>query len=189
MGKDLSQQWTLFYWKEFPAKSNHLCVYVSIFSILSIEVYIFFYYNGIIKLFALLTTYMSSPVGHVRFNVNSNVDFLDFILDFRWCICLIQKFYQVHAKTKSRDRVDNFEKFAHLTENIFKSIMLSLVSTLMLFCAYIICMYFIHGEIIPILNLFFPGIDEKTLIAYVLLNLYQLFVCLSVAFVWVHLSF
>ena len=82
----------------------------------------------------------------------------------------------MNAKSKSRDLAEYFEKFATFTEFLFRWMIIVFVMGPFLFMLFPIYKYFTDGELIPIMPLFFPGIDEKTIIGYVVLNLYLLLI-------------
>lgn len=80
--------------------------------------------------------------------------------DFHWTICLIQDLYKIHAKTKSRELAEYFEKFAVFTEILFKIMIIAFVSCTMTFFLYPFYMYFIKGELMPMMPLYLPFVNE-----------------------------
>lgn len=95
---------------------------------------------------------------------------------FHWTISLIHDLYKIHSNTKSRDLAEYFDKFACFTEILFKLMMVGFVVSAFVFMLYPIYMYFVEGELIPIIPLYLPFLDEKTIIGFILLNLYLLVV-------------
>lgn len=99
--------------------------------------------------------------------------------DFHYAVCKIQDLYKINAKSKSRELAQYFEKFATFTEFLFKSMIIVFVLGPFLFMLFPIYKYFTDGELIPIMPLFAPFIDEKTCIGYIVLNLYLLLISVT----------
>lgn len=98
--------------------------------------------------------------------------------DFHWTIHLIQDLYNIHAKNKSRELAAYFDKFALFTEILFKAMIISFASVTSTFFVYPFYMYFVKGELMPIMPLYLPFVDESTCIGYIALNVYQFLCCI-----------
>lgn len=102
--------------------------------------------------------------------------------DFHWTICLIQDLYKIHAKTKSRELAVYFEKFAVFTEILFKIMIIAFLSSTVTFFLYPFYMYFIKGELMPMMPLYLPFVNESTIIGFIIINSYQ-FLCAVISVV------
>lgn len=100
--------------------------------------------------------------------------------DFHWTINLIQNLYKIHAKTKSHDMANYFDKFALFTEILFKAMILSFALCTATFLLYPFYLYFVEGELLPMMPLYLPGINVSTFIGFIILNFYQL-LCASIS--------
>lgn len=96
--------------------------------------------------------------------------------DFYWTISLIQDIYTCHSKTKSREISEYFEKFASFTELLFKLMLGGFGISPFAFILYPVYMYFVNDELITIIPLYLPGIDETTVVGFIILNLYLLLI-------------
>lgn len=152
------------------------------------EIYTFRNYDTITKIFAILCFLTGTQVSIfstslVRRNMNifipqgvSKMYNAKHAEDFHVTIHLIQDLYRINAKTESPDLAKYFEKFAVFTEVLFKLIMISFSSCSVTFLLYPFYIYFLKGELMPLMPLYLPGIDETTIIGYIILNCY-LFLC------------
>lgn len=100
--------------------------------------------------------------------------------DFYWTIHLIQDLYKNHAETDSRDLAEYFNKFSQFTELLLKVMIIVFLTCTAAFPSYSFYMYFVKGELMPIMPLYLPGLDETTIIGFILLNLYH-FICATIS--------
>lgn len=94
--------------------------------------------------------------------------------DFQWTISFILDLYKINSKIQSRDRFEYFQKISSFTEILFKVVISTIACSFFVFLFYPIYMYFFQGQLIPIVPLFLPGIDENTLIGYTVVTIYHL---------------
>lgn len=76
-------------------------------------------------------------------------------------------------KSQSTDRIVYFEKFAFYTEMLFKVMLTLYILSVFTFLPYPIFMYLFRKEVVTMLGLYMPGIDETTLVGYTFLTIYQ----------------
>lgn len=92
-----------------------------------------------------------------------------YIDDLQGTIRSIQNLYKIHSKTKSIERIEYFEKFAFVTEVLFKGMTIVYISSTFTFYFYPVYMYLYENEIVPIIPLYLPAIDENQFTGYVIL--------------------
>lgn len=78
--------------------------------------------------------------------------------------------------TKSKERLEYFANFAFATEMIFKVMATLYLLSVFTFFPYPLYMYYFENEVVPLIPLFLPGIDETTFAGYVLISCYQVVV-------------
>lgn len=88
-------------------------------------------------------------------------------------ITSIQKLYKVHINTEYRTRLEFLNKCAFITEIVFQLMCSTYILAILAFFMLPIVVYVFTGELIPIAPIYFPGIDENTVIGYVLLLFYH----------------
>lgn len=103
-----------------------------------------------------------------------------YVEDFQWLINFIQNLYKIHIKTKSKERLEYFQMFSVNTEILFKMILILYVLSTFTFLPYPIYMYLFKNEIVTMLPLHMPGVDETTFAGYISLSAYH-FVSLFLA--------
>lgn len=81
----------------------------------------------------------------------------------------IGRLYKIHIINESQERVEYFRLFAFITECLFKFMITVYMLTGFLFFPYPLYMYYVKGEVIPLMDLYIPGIDETTFIGYIAL--------------------
>lgn len=97
-----------------------------------------------------------------------------YVDDLQWLIRFIQNLYKIHQKTKSKDRISYFNKFAFATEVLFKVITTLYILSVFTFFPYPIYMYFFKNEVVTIIPVYVPGIDDTQFSGYVFLCCYQI---------------
>lgn len=96
-----------------------------------------------------------------------------YIDKFHWLIQFIENLYKIHIKTESLERSRYFNTFSLFTEYFFKGFIVIYVSTFAIILAYPLYINIARNELVPILEIFIPGIDETTRSGYIILTLYQ----------------
>lgn len=91
-----------------------------------------------------------------------------------WMINYLYDIYKVNAATKDRRRASLFNRFAFYTEIIFKCGSLLYFLSAVTYLVYPFYVYFFEGEIITLVPLYAPAIDEKTLSGFIILTCYHL---------------
>lgn len=99
-----------------------------------------------------------------------------YIDDLRWTINCIHKLFNVHKTSKSPERLDFFRKFALFTEIFFKAMTTTYISFIFVFPGYLVYVYLVKGEWVPVLPIYIPGVDESTLTGYMILVAFQIIV-------------
>lgn len=99
-----------------------------------------------------------------------------YVEDLQWIIRFIQKLYRVHIKTKSRERLEYFSKFAFGTEVFFKVIATLYLLSVFTFFPYPLYMYYFKNEVVTIIPMYLPGVDETQWSGYILLSAYQILI-------------
>lgn len=105
----------------------------------------------------------------MKLNNLRNVD------EMQWLMYFLEKLYKIHSKSKSSDRIECFGQFARFTEILFKSLAFVYASSRLTFLLEPIVAYFTQHELVPIVPLFIPAIDETTVIGYIFVSIYQIY--------------
>lgn len=100
-----------------------------------------------------------------------NIQYVD---NIQWVIYFIRDIYKEHITTESVERAEYFRKFALFTEYFFKFLVLMYFSLIFVVLTYPGFMYFTQHELVPIMPLYIPGIDENTIIGYIIITIYHL---------------
>lgn len=80
----------------------------------------------------------------------------------------------MHITTKSPDRIEYFRKCALFTEFLFKFVVGAYFSSILFFLAMPIFIYLTTNEMVPMMPLFLPIIDETTTVGYTILTIYHI---------------
>lgn len=99
-----------------------------------------------------------------------------YVDDLQWIIRFIQNLYKIHSKSKSKERIEYFTNFAFATEVLFKIMTTLYILSVFTFFPYPIYMYFFESQIVTIIPVYLPGIDEKTLVGYIIQNSFQIII-------------
>lgn len=97
---------------------------------------------------------------------------ITYVDDLQWIIRFIQNLYRIHVNTKSPERKEYFANFALATEIMFKVMTPVYISSAFIFLLYPLYMYFFENELVPILPLYLPFVDQSTVTGYIILNTY-----------------
>lgn len=108
-----------------------------------------------------------------------NIHYVD---DIQWVIYFIQDIYRAHITTTSPERREYFRKFAMITDYMFKIILFMYLSTVSTCFMYPFLVYFTQNEVVPIMPLFIPGINENTTFGFIILTIYHIFMILLASF-------
>lgn len=84
--------------------------------------------------------------------------------NLQWVTQFLLHIYKVHITTQSIERKKYFQQFSQFTELLFKALILMYAGSTCMFFVFPIYVYFSKKELIPMLPLFAPGLDEKTTI-------------------------
>lgn len=103
-----------------------------------------------------------------------------YVEDFQWLIYFVQNLYEIHIKTKSKERQAYFRKFSFYTEVLFKILLTLYVLSVFTFLPYPIYMYLFKNEVVTLFPLYMPGVDETSFLGYIFLSSFQ-FVSLFLA--------
>lgn len=82
--------------------------------------------------------------------------------------------YKVNAATKCQQRASLFNRFAFYTEVVFKCGTALYLLSISSYFLYPIYTYLFKGEVIVVLSIYFPGIDETTTEGYIFLLCYHI---------------
>lgn len=94
----------------------------------------------------------------------------------------IRNLYKVHITAESSERVEYFKKCALYTEYLFIGMTILYISATFSFLIYPLYMYFFENEIVPILPIYLPYVDENTHYGYIILTSFQASAFLMVLF-------
>lgn len=86
----------------------------------------------------------------------------------------LYEIYKVNAATKCQQRASLFNRFAFYTEVVFKCGTALYVVSISSYFLYPIYTYLFKGEVIVVLSIYFPGIDETTREGYIFLLCYHI---------------
>lgn len=86
----------------------------------------------------------------------------------------LYEIYKVNAATKCQKRTSLFNRFAFYTEVVFKCGTLLYLLSISSYFLYPIYMYLFKGEVIVVLSIYFPGVDETTTGGYIFLLCYHI---------------
>lgn len=137
-----------------------IAVQVNLFRHIVFKLYLFSWILCIIYLYLLLQCIVK--LYHIRY-----------VEDLQWIIRFIQNLYEIHTKTKSPERKEYFNNFAMATELLFKVITTLYILSVFTFFPYPIYMYLFKHEVVTIIPLYLPLVDDKTFIGYVFLCSFQ----------------
>lgn len=93
--------------------------------------------------------------------------------DIKFLAHFLQDLYKVHITTKSPERKEYFRKFALFYEILFMVLTILYISAVFIFIPFPIYEYYTHNKLVGIIPLYFPGIDEQTMVGYMILILFQ----------------
>lgn len=94
----------------------------------------------------------------------------------------IDHLFKLHLKTKSENRRQLFEKFAIYNYYIIVGGLALYSASLFLFVPYPLYLFIFKGGRDPIVSLFIPGVDEKTMDGYLISICFQLICALFATF-------
>lgn len=99
---------------------------------------------------------------------------IQYIDDLQWIIRKIQNLYKVHITTTSPDRIGYFRNFALFTEILFKVMSILYFPPILVFMSYPIYVYVTTNQLVPIIPLYVPMIDETTIVGFIILAIYHI---------------
>lgn len=97
-----------------------------------------------------------------------------YVEDLQWIIRFIQRMYKIHSTIKSKDRIEYFKNFAFATEMIFKVMSTLYLLSVFTFFPYPLYMYYFENEVVTILPIYMPFVDETTFAGYIITCAYQI---------------
>lgn len=111
----------------------------------------------------------------IQFNLQTIVKIyhLQYADDYFWLLNFIQLLYDMHAKTTSPTRAEYLRKCGLFTEWLFKFLATMFTMACMLYFFMMIYMYAMENELVPLIPLYLPGVDENTIAGYSILMIYQ----------------
>lgn len=86
----------------------------------------------------------------------------------------IRNLYKIHITTESPTRLAYFKKCALYTEYLFIGMAALYVSAVCSFLLYPFYMYAFENEIVPIIPIYLPGIDENTRNGFIILSSFHI---------------
>lgn len=94
----------------------------------------------------------------------------------------IDHLFKLHSKTKSENRQHLFEKFSIYNYYVIVGSLVLYGGSMFLFVPYPLYLFIFKGGRDPIVSLFIPGVDEKTMDGYLISICFQLFCALFAMF-------
>lgn len=94
-----------------------------------------------------------------------------FYIDIKWMLTFIQNLYKIHITIKCKKRIEHFNKCALYTEYLFKIMMFLYISGVFIQFPYPAYMYFLKNEVVTLIPIYSPLIDEKTPTGYIILGM------------------
>lgn len=94
--------------------------------------------------------------------------------DMLYAAFFVQNIFKTHITTKSVVRFEYLLKMARFFKILFKMLLCIYIVSAFTFMIYPIYVYITESQLIPMLPIFVPGIDEKTVGGYIFLLLFQL---------------
>lgn len=163
----VTEVYTLFNYDDLFVRV--FCVHISLYTV-QVRIWKLFHFN----LFFFKSQISNKKcIAFEIFQALTKLFSMHYVEDIQWLLSFIQNFYKVHITTKSVERAAYFRKFALAIEYIFLFIMFFYTSTVASAFMFPVLVYFTKHELIPLIPLFIPGIDEKTTIGYIALWIYH----------------
>lgn len=107
--------------------------------------------------------------------------------DYYTNIRKLQHLYKVNGKSPELEAY--FQKFATFVETLFILLLVIFITNPIALILAPIYTYFTEGNLSPIIYLYAPGIDENTIIGFLILNLFHMYINLLGIFIFVGLEF
>lgn len=107
---------------------------------------------------------------------------IQYIEDMQWVINIIQNLYKENIKTECLERLEYFRKFALFTDYFFKILLFFYISTVSTCFVYPFFVYFTQNEVVPIMPLYVPYVDESTVIGFTIISIYHVLMVLLASF-------
>lgn len=97
-----------------------------------------------------------------------------YVDDLQWIIRFVQRLYKIHSTIKTKKRIEYFNNFAFATEMIFKVMSTLYLLSVFTFFPYPLYMYYFENEVVTMIPIYMPFVDEKTFTGYIIVSGYQI---------------
>lgn len=96
--------------------------------------------------------------------------------DFKWAANFLLNLYKIHITTKSRERAEYFKTCSLYTEYLFIFMAILYFTSTFAILIYPLYMYFFENEVVPVMPIYLPLVDETTHNGYIILTTFHLVV-------------
>lgn len=97
-----------------------------------------------------------------------------YVDDLQWIVRCIQDLYKVHSKSRSKKRIKYFQNCVFVTEMIFKVMSTLYLLSVFTFFPYPLYMYYFEHEVVTIIPIHIPFVDDTTFVGYIIVSAYQI---------------
>lgn len=112
-----------------------------------------------------------------------------YVDEYEWLLNSVRDLFKLHDKSKSRDRIEIFQKFSIFAEILFKFTIGMYITGCIVIFMFTVHVYLTTGEMIPVIPIFIPGIDATTPIGYTIHTIFHIILMIFVAFGFASLDF
>lgn len=153
------------------------------------EIYTMIYYEPLKKIFStifaltslqvliiLCTLVIIKKTNSLAFQILVKLYHVQYFRELQKIVFFIRKIFEIHITTKSPERIEFLGNFARIIEYLFIGMCFLYMNTIFVFYPYPAYMYFLKNEVVPLLDLYVPGIDETTYLGYWILFVYHNFI-------------
>lgn len=93
-------------------------------------------------------------------------------------LTFIKHLFKLHISTKSTERLELFKRFAFYNDTTVKAAVTLYIGAVASFFPYPLYMYYIKDQLVPLILLYVPGVDENTVSGYIFLVIFHSFLLL-----------
>lgn len=93
----------------------------------------------------------------------------------QWIVNCLQNLHKVHITTKSAERLEYFGTFTLAIEFLFKFLIFVYAVSLCVFFLNPVYMYYFENELVAVMPLYMPGIDENTTTGLTLVTIFHVY--------------
>lgn len=181
-----------FMGEKFERNIMTFVIYALLFTAFSAMFYTFAFYSGLEKIFSVLFFLIAIQVTrnfltlpkfynfnwHLSslFYLQSSIKLyhIRYVDDLQWILRFVQKFYKIHVKTGSAERIQYFNTFAMATEYLFIVMTTLYLLSVFTFFPYPVYMYLFENEVVTIVPIYLPFIDHTQFVGYCIVGAFHI---------------